>query len=133
MGAVVDTSVLIELERNPSAATRLPEGRRFVALVSLAELQVGVEYAQGTARGQRASFFDLVNREFEVVMPSIEIAKRVGRISYLLRTGGKLVGAHDIWIAATAMMLGEPVLTADVHSFQRVDGLTVLPWSPTEK
>ncbi len=133
MGAVVDTSVLIELERDPNAATRLPEGRRFVALVSLAELQVGVEYGQGTVRVQREAFVELVSREFEVVIPSLDIAKRVGRISYLLRTGGKLIGAHDIWIAATAMALGEPVITADVQDFQRVDGLSVIPWSPRER
>ncbi|HEY6876871.1 MAG TPA: PIN domain-containing protein [Polyangiales bacterium] len=128
MGAVVDTSVLIDLECDPSTASRLPEGHYYVSLVSLAELQVGVEYGVGAQRVRREAFWELVCREFEVVTPSLAIAKRVGHITHALQIAGKLIGSHDLWIAATALELGEPVLTADVQDFARVPGLAVVPW-----
>jgi tRNA(fMet)-specific endonuclease VapC len=39
---------------------------------------------------------------------------------------GQLVGAHDLWIAATALALGLGVVTTDAGDFERIPGLRVL-------
>lgn len=41
------------------------------------------------------------------------------------RQKGKLIGAHDLIIAATAMHLGWEVLTLNGAEFRQVDGLGV--------
>jgi predicted nucleic acid-binding protein len=37
-----------------------------------------------------------------------------------------MIGAHDIWIAATALSHGMDVITSNVAEFERVPGLTVI-------
>jgi predicted nucleic acid-binding protein len=37
-----------------------------------------------------------------------------------------VIGAHDLWIAATALAYGLDLATDDGRSFDRVPGLTVL-------
>jgi predicted nucleic acid-binding protein len=44
-----------------------------------------------------------------------------------LEREGNLIGAHDLWIAATAVTLGMSVATANASDFERVPGLTVVP------
>ena len=43
------------------------------------------------------------------------------------RCSGNPLGAHDLWIAATALRHGMDVATADARDFKRVPGLTVVP------
>jgi predicted nucleic acid-binding protein len=42
---------------------------------------------------------------------------------------GLLIGANDLWIAATALAFGKPVVTRNLREFQRVPGLTVLDYT----
>ena len=42
-----------------------------------------------------------------------------------LAAAGTLIGAHDLWIAATAVTHGLDLATGDATSFRRVPGLTV--------
>ena len=43
-----------------------------------------------------------------------------------LAAKGEVIGAHDLWIAATAMAHGLDLATDDGQSFSRIPGLTVL-------
>jgi predicted nucleic acid-binding protein len=43
-----------------------------------------------------------------------------------LRDRGEPTGENDLWIAATALALGEPLVTANARDFRKVRGLTVL-------
>ena len=42
-----------------------------------------------------------------------------------LEKEGNMIGAHDLWIAATALSHGMEVATANAKDFERVPGLTV--------
>jgi tRNA(fMet)-specific endonuclease VapC len=44
-----------------------------------------------------------------------------------LEKKGNLIGAHDLWIAATALSHGMEIATANAKDFERVPGLTVVP------
>ena len=57
---------------------------------------------------------------------TIAIARAHARIWAALERDGRPIGAHDMWIAATALGHGMDVATANVAEFERVPGLSVL-------
>jgi tRNA(fMet)-specific endonuclease VapC len=44
-----------------------------------------------------------------------------------LQTRGEIIGAHDLWIAATALAHGLTLATANASEFKRVPALEILP------
>ncbi|MEI8293285.1 MAG: type II toxin-antitoxin system VapC family toxin [bacterium] len=54
-----------------------------------------------------------------------EVGWRFGIIYRRLRAAGMLIGANDLWIAATALAYGQPLVTRNASDFQRIDGLEV--------
>ena len=46
-------------------------------------------------------------------------------IDRALAAQGQLIGANDMWIAATALVYGMGVVTNNMDEFKRVPGLTV--------
>jgi tRNA(fMet)-specific endonuclease VapC len=60
----------------------------------------------------------------------IEITEQVARIHAelwaQLEATGRLIGAHDLWIAATALAHGMGLATGNANEFRRVPGLRVL-------
>lgn len=51
------------------------------------------------------------------------MAREGARIRRELRQKGQIIGDLDILIAATAVHLGEPLVTADTAHFSRIPGL----------
>jgi tRNA(fMet)-specific endonuclease VapC len=43
-----------------------------------------------------------------------------------LRKRGEPTGENDLWIAATALIVGEPLVTANAKDFEKIRGLKVL-------
>ncbi|HEX7551608.1 MAG TPA: type II toxin-antitoxin system VapC family toxin [Candidatus Methylomirabilis sp.] len=52
------------------------------------------------------------------------------RITALLQQQGKPAGDMDVLIAATALVAGESLVTANPTHFRNIPGLT--PWTPTD-
>jgi tRNA(fMet)-specific endonuclease VapC len=46
-----------------------------------------------------------------------------------LARAGRLIGAHDLWLAAAALAHGLTLAAANVREFGRVPGLVVETWS----
>jgi predicted nucleic acid-binding protein len=44
-------------------------------------------------------------------------------------SNGPLIGANDIWVAATGLVYGVPVVTRNETHFRRVPGLTVIGYA----
>ncbi|MCX7038129.1 MAG: type II toxin-antitoxin system VapC family toxin [Spirochaetes bacterium] len=68
----------------------------------------------------------------ELVAPYgiVEITRSIGRrytaISRVLRSSGSLWGDNDLWIGATTLEVGEPLVTRDLGHFRRTAGLTLI-------
>ena len=64
-------------------------------------------------------------------MRAIEITEPIARVHAeiwaQLAARGELIGAHDLWIAATALAHGMGVVTGNDTEFARVPGLRVIP------
>ena len=63
-----------------------------------------------------------------MLLPDAEVAWRFGQTFRYLRDNGRLIGSNDMWIAATALAHGLPVVTRNVAHFRRVPDLEVLSY-----
>lgn len=133
MGALIDSSVLIQFEREGSAASAALDSQEefFVSVITAGELLHGVHRAADSGvRARRAAW---VNALLEVV-PLLDIDLSTARVHADLWAGlaaqGSLIGPHDLWLAATAVARGLRLITFNVREFDRVPGLEVDRWTP---
>jgi predicted nucleic acid-binding protein len=90
-------------------------GHRYTSRVCWMEYAAGCDSPDPVAR-------DL--RRFQVLEFTEAIAWRASRIDRQLR--GEHIGDNDVWIAATALVYGLPVVTNNVKHLGRVKGLRLL-------
>jgi len=75
---------------------------------------------------KRESFVEHLLVAFEPIPITEPVARVHSRVWASLAAKGEVIGAHDLWIAATAMAHGLDLATDDGQSFSRIPGLTVL-------
>ena len=129
MGIVIDTDIFIRAEREGRAdlADFLRTDEEVgLCTITLSELYEGVHLANNTRRAlERRNFIE----QFVTVLPLLEFNREAAlqhaRLRALQRQQGKMIGAHDMIIAATAMELGWDVLTFNAAEFRQVEGLGV--------
>jgi predicted nucleic acid-binding protein len=125
---ILETTFLVDLERE--ARARAP-GRAHAFLEAHPDrplcitLTTAGELACGPRVGEREGWRRLVSR-FRVLAPDGDAAWAYGQTFRYLADNGLLIGANDLWIAATALAHGLPVVTRDEAHFRRVPGLEVL-------
>lgn len=94
-----------------------------IAAITASELLHGVELAQDAGiRQRRRAFVDGMLANVPVVPFGLAEARAHAWIWAELAGGGVLIGAHDLQIAATAMVSGSEVATLKVREFGRVLG-----------
>lgn len=138
MGVLIDASILIEYERGSLDARALAGERLagrdeepfYLSVVTASELLHGVHRAGDPARrARRSAFVEGVLNQF----PTLDIGLAVARVHAVLwadlAAAGTPIGAHDLWLAATAVAHGLALATANRREFDRVPGLTVEDWT----
>jgi tRNA(fMet)-specific endonuclease VapC len=130
MAVLIDSSVFIALERRGAGPddvlTLVPDEPVALAAVSASELLFGVERADTPQRRARRERFVEVMLALIPVLPFGTAEARVhARVWAGLAASGQVIGAHDLLIAATALVHGYDVLTDNVREFGRVPGLAV--------
>jgi tRNA(fMet)-specific endonuclease VapC len=133
MGTLIDSSVLIAAERGKlDLEARLVErGEEPVAIAAItaSELLHGVHRAKTPAqRGRREAYVERLLGVLTVVPFDLVVARIHASIWSKLAARGKLVGAHDLLIASTALAMGYEVATRDERSYPRIPGLAVARW-----
>ena len=128
MGIILDTSVLIAIERgalDPSALIQGRENEAFgISVVTVSELLHGVHRATPVARRiTREAFVERIIAEMVLYPFDVAAARIYAQIWAQLASKGLQVGAHDLLIAATAISLGHEVLTVNHRDFARIKGL----------
>lgn len=125
---LLDTAVLIAAERGTfdMAAYLAALGDAPVALAAItaSELLHGVERTRDAAiRQRRSAFVDGVLANVPVIPFGLAEARAHARIWAELAGAGALIGAHDLQIAATALVAGSEVATLNLNEFGLVPGL----------
>ena len=128
---ILDSTFLVDFERErrrrePGAATeflRAHQEARFCITFTIAG-----ELAAGKSLGvDRTSWYRFI-QPFRILESSAEVAWEFGRAYRHLQTEGTLIGANDLWIAATGLAHQLPVVTRNAREFDRVPGLQVLSY-----
>lgn len=132
MGSLtVDTSFLIDLIREQNRRHVGP-ARRFLDARAEARLFVSWvvpgEFGCGIATSVR-ELWQAQLEAFRVLDWTPEVAWVYSRSYRYLRDVGLLIGTNDLWIAATSIVYGLPLVTGNVEHFRRVPGLEVLGYA----
>jgi tRNA(fMet)-specific endonuclease VapC len=129
MAVLIDTSVLVGAERRGQSLDRtIGDQDRAISVITASELLHGVHRARnGAIRAQRSAFVEHLLSAIEPIPITIAVARAHAEIWSALESSGNPIGAHDLWIAATALSLGMTVATANARDFERVPGLAVAP------
>ena len=124
---ILESSFFIDLEREHRRGTqngavefleRLDDARLYLPAVVAGELAAGVSMAN---RQRWEAFL----APFFLLPVTPDVAWEYGRTYRHLRGIGQLIGANDLWIAATALANHMPVVTRNVDHFRRVPHLEV--------
>lgn len=133
MAVLIDASILIEAERGrlalePHVAQR-PEEEFFLSVITASELLHGVHRAvQPEVRTKRSAFVEAILERFPLLPVDIGTARAHAQVWAELAATGQMIGAHDLWLAATCIAHGLTMVTANVREFARVPGLAVAVW-----
>ncbi len=126
-GLILETSFLVDLERELTRRKagpaqgfleKHPDRRLFVTFTISGEL------AAGHQPGERKTWTALL-APFRILPCTDDVCWLYGQTWRYLSDNGLLIGANDLWIAATALAFGLPLVTRDERQFRRVPGLDV--------
>lgn len=130
MGArlILETTFLVDLERErrrgvdgpaQEALARLTSDRLFVTFTVAGEL------AAGASLSDRAAWQSFL-APFHVLPCTPDVCWEYGKVFRHLQQNGLPIGTNDLWIAATGLAHGMPVVTANAEHYRRVPGLEVV-------
>ncbi|MEK7409221.1 MAG: type II toxin-antitoxin system VapC family toxin [Acidobacteriota bacterium] len=124
---LLDTTFLIDLQRE-LAGGRARGAVRFLdsqpGATPWISLFTWMEFAEGYP-AEKEDACRLFLSRFSLILPDPAIAWRASRIARKLRESGSIIGDHDLWIAATAIERGMPLVTRNPKHFQRIPEVAV--------
>ena len=133
MALLIDTDLLIDAERGVGTAaveTVLGDEERAISVITVSELLHGVHRAQGAIRARRRAFVEHILAGLEAIPITEPVARVHAEVWAQQAARGQVIGAHDLWIAATALAHGLGVATGNAADFERVPGLRVVGIDP---
>jgi tRNA(fMet)-specific endonuclease VapC len=130
MRYLLDTNIVSDLVRNPQGRVterirKLGEEKICTSIIVAAEMRYGA-----TKRQSRR-----LSAQLEAVLGALEILPfeppadvAYGDLRNRLERAGRMIGGNDLLIAAQAVANGLTVVTANMHEFDRIDGLDCVNW-----
>lgn len=100
---------------------------RFISVITVSELLHGVHRAvpESIMLRRKATVEELL-----AAIDPLPVTEPIARIHSAIWAGleaaGEIIGAHDLWIAATALCHGLTLATRNAGDFERVPGLQIL-------
>lgn len=127
LALILETTFLIDLERELLRSEAGP-AQEFLERNAAERLYltftVAGELAAGPSVDQRQRWETFIS-PFHVLMCTKDVCWEYGKAYRHLRDNGLLIGTNDLWIAATALAYGMPVVTRNEQHYRRVPGLSV--------
>jgi tRNA(fMet)-specific endonuclease VapC len=129
MAVLIDADLLLDLERGLRVAgidAALGSEDRAVSVITVGELLHGVLRAAGAVQRSRRAFVEHLLAGIEAIPITEPVARLHAEIWADLAARGEMIGAHDLWIAATALAHGFGVATRNTVDYGRIEGLRVV-------
>lgn len=131
MGVIVDTSVLIAVERGTysmeSLVGRVYYDEAGVSAITMSQLLHGAHRARDLGeRTRRLALAEAMLDGLSIYEFGPREAQRHAELWAHLQRAGTPIGPHDMLIAATALARGHDVLTLNRAEFARVPGLRLV-------
>ena len=119
--------MLVEVERGRTDLDGLaPAGEDLsMAVVTAAELLLGVELSGSRHRAPRERFVGWLLERLVVQLYDLDVARVHASLMAHGRRTGRPRGAHDLIVAATAIAVGRTLVTIDPGGFEDLPGLVV--------
>ena len=130
MGLILDTNFIIVAEREAKRGVTKTVDRFFMSRANetfYITFTIAGELACGKSASPKKDWERLCH-PYPVLPWSSEISWQYGEIYRDLSAKGQLIGANDMWIAATALVNDMGVVTNNLDEFQRVSGLAVVSY-----
>lgn len=129
---ILDTGVLIGVDRGELSLDSIRfDDDALIASITLSELMVGAKVANEPHRAKRLRMVDFVLENFPVVDFTADTARAHAELSAHTRRTGSPRGAHDLIIAATAVMIGGQLMTTDTAArFGELPGVDCIELKP---
>jgi tRNA(fMet)-specific endonuclease VapC len=116
-----------KLDLDAVLANRPGEQLRLAA-ITVAELHEGVERADSRARAEkRRALIESYISRMPVADLDAAITREYARLRVSLMAVSTVIGAHDLQIAVTALVIGYQVATKDLRSFPGSQGSSASP------
>jgi tRNA(fMet)-specific endonuclease VapC len=124
---ILDTTVLVDAERgSDSLGEAIDDGDDVaVAAITIAELRVGVQLAEGGRREKRERFVAAVLGAVSIEAYDLNVAEAHAALLAHVRRTGAPRGAHDLIIAATARARERQVVSSDRGGFVELPGVSL--------
>jgi tRNA(fMet)-specific endonuclease VapC len=129
LAVLVDTGLLVDWERDSTGRmieALIGDEERAISVITVSELLHGVHRARAARRTRRRAFVEHVLSGLEPLPITEPVARVHAEVWAGLSRRGAVIGAHDLWIAATAIAHGLALATRNARDFVRVPGLRVL-------
>jgi predicted nucleic acid-binding protein len=129
-GLILETTFLIDLEREisrPEAGPAQALLERHAQASLFLTFTITGELAAGWPPGERQRWEEFV-APFAVLACTPDVCWEYGKAFRYLKENGLLIGANDLWIAATGLAFGLPVVTRDTDHYRRVPHLEVIAY-----
>jgi tRNA(fMet)-specific endonuclease VapC len=122
---VIDTGIFIEhLRAKDKLGTMLykisDNTDLFISSVSLYELYMGATNKEKEADVKN------ITEDLSVLPFTDAVAQKAAQIYHQLRLSNQMIEFRDIFIAATCIVNGLPIVTLNKKHFKRIDGLKIL-------
>ncbi len=126
MGVLIDTSLLVAIERGDASIDEAGEGSKAISVITVSELLHGVYRADPARRTRRRLVVERMLASFDPLPIDEEIARVHAEVGAALAEQGAAVGGNELWIGATALVHELEVATRDRRSFARIPGLRLV-------
>ncbi|MGH7516324.1 MAG: PIN domain-containing protein [Gemmatimonadales bacterium] len=128
-GILLDSSIIIAAERGQLDLGAVTAGRldlTYLSTITASELLHGVHRADTPRRRlTRSAFVEAVLAAFPILELDLTTARVHAKLWADLEAVGRLIGAHDLWIAATALAHSLTIMSTNRREFARVSELAL--------
>ena len=127
---MLDTNIVSHALRHPQGAAArgirsYAPGEICISVIVSAELRFGA--AQIGSR-RLDDQLDEAEGLYDVIPLTADIVSHYAAVRTELEKAGRPIGPNDLWIAAHALALDLPLVTANIREFSRVPNLRVENW-----